>query len=122
MLKTIPARIVFWQLVVGATGAAVSAVLLGSKAALGAFLGGAIAALLSLYFAIKTFDRRRGSDPEAVVRAFYRAEALKLVMATGLFVLVAVFLADVWLPLITTFVASQAVYGFALIWKSGDGY
>jgi ATP synthase protein I len=121
VLKTIPARIVFWQLVVGVTGAAVSAVLLGSKAALGAFLGGAIAALLSLYFAVRIFSRR-GSDPQAIVQAFYRAEALKLVMATALFVLVAIFLADVWLPLITTFVASQAVYGFALIWKSGDGY
>ncbi|MDX1443824.1 MAG: ATP synthase subunit I [Gammaproteobacteria bacterium] len=121
MLKSIPARIVFWQLMVGVAGAILSAALIGAKAALGAFTGGAIAALLSLYFAMKTFSRR-GADPQAVVQAFYRAEALKLVMATGLFVLVAVFLADVWLPLITTFIASQAVYGFALIWKSGDGY
>lgn len=122
MLKSIPARIVFWQFVIGIAGAAITWPLAGAKAAMGAFTGGAIGALLSLYFAIKVFDRRHGGHPQAMVRAFYRGEAMKLVLAAGIFSLVAIFLAEVWLPLIVTFMASQVVYGFALIWKAGDGY
>lgn len=122
MLKSIPARIVIWQLVIGIAGAVITWPLAGPKAALAAFLGGAIGALLSLYFAIKVFNLRQGGDPQAMLRAFYRGEAMKLVLATGIFVLVAIFLAEVWLPLMVTFMASLAVYGFALLWKVGDGY
>lgn len=122
MLKSIPARIVFWQFVIGIAGAAITWPLAGPKAAMGAFTGGAIGALLSLYFAIKVFNHRHGGHPQAMVRAFYRGEAMKLVLAAGIFSLVAIFLAEVWLPLIVTFMASQSVYGFALIWKAGDGY
>lgn len=125
MPKSIPARIVIWQLAIGAGGAVISGVIAGFKAALAAFAGGAIGAILSLYFAIKVFSAGRAgreSDPRALVGAFYRAEALKFILAAGLFSLAAVFLADVWVPLIATFVASLTVYGFALIWKAGDGY
>ncbi|MDX1454572.1 MAG: ATP synthase subunit I [Gammaproteobacteria bacterium] len=122
MLKSIPAKIVTGQLLVGIAGAAITWPLAGAKAALGAFLGGAIGALLSLYFAIRVFMRRDAESPRAMLRAFQRAEMLKFVMAAALFSLVAIYLADVWIPLMTTFVASLAVYGLALTWKSGDGY
>lgn len=122
MLKSIPARIVFWQFIVGVAGAVVAGLLAGPKMALGAFVGGAIGAILSLYFAIKVFGGRQGTDPGSVVRGFFRGEASKLLLAAVIFSLVAIYLADVWIPLIITFAASQAVYGFALIWKAGDGY
>lgn len=121
MPKSIPARIVLWQSATAIAGALLFGLWLGLQAALAAFIGGAIGALLSLYFAIKVFSRR-GAAPQAVVRTFFRAEALKLVMAAGLFSLAAIYLAEAWLPLITTFVAGQFVYGFALLWNAGDGY
>lgn len=122
MLKSIPARIVLWQFAVAAAGALFFGLLLGGKDALAAFAGGAIGALLSLYFAIKFLDPRRGRDPQTVVQKLFRAEALKMLLAAGLFTLAAVIFAEAWLPLLTTFAASQLVYGFALLWKANDGY
>lgn len=123
MPKSIPARIVLWQFAIAIAGALLFGLWLGLQAGLAAFIGGAIGALLSLYFAIRIFGtNRRGNDPQAIVRTFFRAEALKLVMAAGLFSVAAVYFAEAWLPLIATFVAGQFVYGFALLWNAGDGY
>ena len=123
MLKSIPARIVFWQVMAAIAGALLFGLLAGYREAGAAFAGGAIGAVLSLYFAIKTLaGQRQAEPPQAVVRRFFRAEALKLMMAAGLFSLAAFCFAEAWLPLLTTFVASQAVYAFALLWNAGDGY
>ncbi|HEX7047297.1 MAG TPA: ATP synthase subunit I [Gammaproteobacteria bacterium] len=126
MLKSIPARIVFWQVMVAIAGALIFGLVLGLRAAGAAFAGGAIGALLSLYFAIKAFGltrrQRQADHPQATVRRFFRAEALKLLMAAGLFSVAAFYFAEAWLPLMTTFVASQMVYGVALLWNAGDGY
>ena len=126
MPKSIPARVVLWQLAVALAGALVFGLLAGTQEAVAAFTGGAIGAVLSLYFAIKVFGQSRGklrgAPPQAVVQAFFRAEALKIMMAAGLFSLAAVVFAEAWLPLLATFVASQLVYGFALLWNAGDGY
>ncbi len=122
MLKSVPARIVFWQVMVAIAGAALAGLLAGPREAAAAFSGGAIGALLSLYFAVKFLGQRKAEHPQAVVRRFFRAEALKLLMAAGLFSLAAFCFAEAWLPLLTTFVASQAVYAFALLWNAGDGY
>lgn len=123
MPKSVPARIVFWQVVVAIAGALLFGLLAGSREAGAAFAGGAIGAVLSLYFAIKVFGVRRGDEhPQSVVQRFFRAEALKLLMAAGLFSLAAFYFAEAWLPLLSTFVASQLVYGFALLWNAGDGY
>lgn len=122
MPKSVPARIVFWQVAVALAGALLFGLLAGFREAGAAFAGGAIGAVLSLYFAIKIFGRRRSEHPQTVVQAFFRAEALKMMMAAGLFSLAAVVFAEAWLPLLSTFVASQLVYGFALLWNAGDGY
>ena len=116
MLKSIPARIVIWQLAVGVFGAFLWGFLAGPREALAAFFCGAIGALLSLYFAIRVFMRDRGSDPQAALRTFYRAQALKTLLAVGVFSVAAVYFADVFLPLITIFVASLSAYWFALLW------
>ncbi len=116
MLKFIPVRIVIWQLAIGILGAGVWLALAGPREALAAFFGGAIGALLSLYFAIRVFKQARGSDPHGALRAFYRAQAMKTLLAVGLFTVVAVYFADVFLPLITVFIASLSAYWFALLW------
>lgn len=121
MPKSIPARIVLWQLGIAAAGALVFGLLIGPWDAAAAFTGGAIGAVLSFYAAMKIFSRR-GGHPQAIVQRFFRAEALKLLMAAGLFSLAAFVFAEAWLPLLATFVASQLVYGFALLWNAGDGY
>lgn len=121
MPKSIPARIVLWQLAIAVASAALCGLWLGGRWAAAAFTGGAIGAVLSLYFAARVFSRR-GAEPQAMLHAMYRAEALKMIMAAGLFTVAAVYFAEEWLPLLVTFMASQAVYGFALLWKTGDGY
>ncbi len=123
MPKSIPARIVLCQAAVALAGALLFGLLFGLKDAGAAFTGGAIAAVLSLYFAIRIFGVRRGVEPpQSVVQKFFRAEALKLLMAAGLFSLAAIVFAEAWLPLLITFAASQLVYGIALLWNAGDGY
>lgn len=116
MLKSIPARIVIWQLAVGVLGAVLWGFLAGPREALAAFFGGAIGALLSLYFAIRVFMRTRGSDPQGALRAFYSAQVMKTLFAVAVFSIAAVFFADLFLPLISVFVASLSVYWFALLW------
>ncbi len=116
MLKSIPVRIVILQLAIGILGAGLWLALAGPREALAAFFGGAIGALLSLYFAIRVFMRARGSDPQGALRAFYTAQAMKTLLAVGLFSIAAVYFADVFLPLITVFIASLSAYWFALLW------
>lgn len=120
--KSIPARIVFWQFAIGIAGALLFGLWAGLREALAAFTGGAIGAVLSLYFALKVFGRRGDEHPQTLMRKFFRAEMMKILMAAGLFTLAALYFAEAWLPLLTTFVASQMVYGFALLWKANDGY
>ena len=116
MPKSIPARIILWQLAIAVASAALCGFWLGERWAAAAFSGGAIGAVLSLYYAARVFSRR-GAEPQAMLRMMYRAEALKMMLAAGLFTVAAVVFAEEWLPLLMTFMASQAVYGFALLWK-----
>lgn len=116
----IPARIVIWQFLIGIAGAILWGLLGGPRHALAAFVGGGIGAVLSLYFAIKVFDRRH-TDPRATAGAFFRAEALKLVLAVVLFSAAAILFADVFIPLITTYAAGLATYWVALLRVENDG-
>jgi ATP synthase protein I len=119
-VKTVPGKIVVWQAVVTLVCAVPWAILVGATAGLGALMGGGISVVLSLYFAIKMFSVDAASDPRGAVSAFFRAEALKLVLAAVIFSLVAKFLAHLFLPLISTFIATLAVYWFALIFTRLD--
>ena len=121
MFRSIPARIVFWQVLIGIAGAVVFGIWLGPRDAVAALAGGGIGAVLSLYFAARVFSRR-GAEPRVMLWTIYRAEALKMIMAAGLFTVAAIYFAEHWLPLLMTFMATQSVYGFALLWKTGDGY
>jgi len=69
------ASLLFWQI-------------LGEIAGKSAILGGLIAFLPALYFAVKTLRFKQASEARQIVRSFYRAEAGKLIMAAALFALV----------------------------------
>lgn len=119
-VKTTPGKIVVWQAVVTLVCAGLWTLLSTVQAGMGAALGGGISVLLSLYFAIKMFSVDASADPRGAVSAFFRAEALKLVLAAVFFALAAKYLAHLFLPLMSTFIATLAVYWFALIFTRLD--
>ena len=83
------ARRMAFGVVLGQAAATVLAGLLawaisGERAAFSALLGGGIGTASSLILALAGFSRR-AAGPEGALRAFYRGEALKLVVVVGLF-------------------------------------
>ncbi|MEE8118930.1 MAG: ATP synthase subunit I [Gammaproteobacteria bacterium] len=121
MLNSIPARIVIGQFFIALLGAGMWGFFGEQREALAAFSGGAIAAILSLYFALKFFSSRGEQDARVMVSVFFRAEALKFVLAAGLFFISAMLFRDEFIPLITTFGAALTMYWFALMWNNGNG-
>lgn len=115
-MPSVPARIVVWQLLVGVVGSALWA-LVGAGAALAALAGGLASALFSLQFALRVFSRSPEAPAGTLLRAFYRAEALKLALATVLFIVVAKYFGHVFVPLVTTYIATLVVFWVALLWK-----
>jgi len=116
---SVPARIIYWQLLVALAGALLWWALGGGRAALAAFCGGGIGALLTLYAASRAF-RRTGGEPRAMLGALFRAEALKFVLAVGLFSVAAILFAGEILAVMTTFVVSLSGYWLALIWTADE--
>lgn len=111
----VPARVVLAQLGVGVVGAVVWWSFGGSRDALGALAGGAIGALLSLYVAVK-LHLAGSTEPVVALRAFFRAMAMKFVLAVVLFGAASVWLADAYLAVVSTFAISLVVYLVALRW------
>lgn len=112
---SVPVRIVFWQLLVALVGAALW-MMAGIGPALAALAGGMASALLSLQFALRVFAQGPAARPELVLGTFYRAEAIKLVLAMALFVLAAKYFGHLFVPLLTTYLATLVVYWAALLW------
>jgi ATP synthase protein I len=118
--KTVPGKIVVWQALITLVCAVPWAIFAGIHAGAGAVLGGGISVFLTLYFAVKVFSVDANKDPQGAMSAFFRAEALKLVLAAVIFSLVAKYLTHLFLPVISTFIATLAVYLFALIFTRLD--
>ncbi len=114
MHLSMPLRIAFWQLMIGIVGGLLWWVLWGWKAAWAALFGGGIGALLSLYVALR-FSAVDDASPRDRVSTFYRAEVMKFVLAVVLFSIAALLFADVYIPLITTFIAGLTAYWVALL-------
>ncbi|MDX1605658.1 MAG: ATP synthase subunit I [Candidatus Competibacterales bacterium] len=108
-----PARITLWQFLIGLTGSLLWLILGGAREGLAAFVGGCIGAILSLYVTIRVGSS--SGDPRVIVGVFFRALAMKLLLAAVLFSAAAIFFADVYIPLITTFMAGLAAYWIALL-------
>ncbi|HRP87704.1 MAG TPA: ATP synthase subunit I [Gammaproteobacteria bacterium] len=93
---------------------------MGGEAALGALAGGGISLVLSLWMALRVFSVPAEAGPQAMLSAFVKAEAIKLVMAVVLFSAAVIFLGHVFLPLVVTFVATLVVNWLALIFTRRD--
>jgi len=119
----IPLRIVIAQVGVTLSGAALWMVLGGGRAGTAALVGGGISVLLSFYFLVKVFSQHPDAGPEAVLAAFYKAQAWKMLMATMALTVAVMFFKDVFAALITTFAATLTIYWFALLWadRNDDG-
>jgi len=115
-MQPIAVRIVLWQLLVGLIGAGLWAIG-GLDAALAALVGGVASALFSLQFAVRMFARGSEASPAELLGAMYRAEGFKLLMAAVLFIVAAKFFGHVFVPLVTTYMATLLVFWVALLWK-----
>jgi ATP synthase protein I len=113
---SVPVRIVLWQVLVALIGAVLWMTAAGTGAALAALAGGGASALFSLHFALRVFARGV-AQPERVLGAFYRAEAVKLILAMALFVVAAKYFGHLFVPLLTTYLATLVVFWAALLWK-----
>lgn len=80
-----------------------------------ALAGGGTPAVLNVYLALRL---PQGDDvaPSTFLAAFYRAQALKLGLATGLLALAVMVFQAQFLALITTLGAALAVHWLALLW------
>lgn len=114
-MPSIVKRIVVWQVMVGVAAALIWS-LAGAESGLAAFAGGLVSGLQSLGFALRALSCDPNAPPAQVARAFYRAEALKLVVAAAVFIIVARSFEHVFLPVVTTYMATLVVYWVALFW------
>jgi ATP synthase protein I len=117
---SIPGKLLIGQSVVTALMAAGWGLARGLEPAFGALIGGAISLLLTGLFAMRAFSVAPDAGAGAMLAAFARAEALKWVMAVVLFSAAAIFLSHVYVPLITTFIATLAVNWLALLFTRYD--
>lgn len=117
---SVPGKILAGQAGVTLVAAVVFGLAMGGEAALGALAGGSISLVLSLWMALRVFSVPAEAGPQAMLSAFVKAEAIKLVMAVVLFSAAVIFLGHVFLPLVVTFVATLAVNWLALIFTRRD--
>ncbi len=85
----------------------------GFEQALAALIGGAIGVFLTVVTALR-IGLSTGQPPRALVASFYRAMALKFVLAVVLFVAVAVWFSGYFLPIVTGYAATAVAYWLAM--------
>jgi len=112
---TVASRIALYQLAVGLLAGLVWWVFAGVGAGAAAAAGGAVSALLSYYTGIRTFGPQLQNSAD-MVRNFYQAQARKFVLAIVLFVIAIKLFGSHFLPFITAYMATIAVYWFSLLW------
>jgi len=87
-MKRSPVYRVIWLQLAATFIVAVISLTVGKVHAYSALLGGLICALPTWYFARKTFAHSGARAARQIVNAFYRGEAIKLVLTAVLFALV----------------------------------
>jgi len=88
--------------------------LFGWQVARSAGMGGLIALIPNVYFALK-ISRDRSKGPHEIVRGFYVGEVVKLILTAVLFMLVLRLPEIRFLPLFTGFMAVLGVFWFSLL-------
>ncbi len=119
-VKTVPGKILIGQLAVTVLAAALWWLCAGGQEAVGALAGGSISLVLTSLFALRVFAVSPDAGAQAMLSAFVRAEATKIVLAVVLFSAAAIFLSHVYIPLISTFLATLAVNWLALLFTRYD--
>lgn len=113
------ARTVVWLLRLQAVLTVVVSIALalwgGRSAALAGMVGGGIGLLLTALAALRAGMAVGSGDPARIVAAFYRAMAMKLVVAVLLFAIVAKWFAAWFGPVVIGYVATLAAYWVALL-------
>jgi ATP synthase protein I len=88
----------------------------GWQRALSPALGGAIAFIPNLYFAMR-IHRVAGQEAKKIVRSFYAGESGKLLLTAALFFVVFQIPNIQIIPLLAGFIAALSVFWFALLMR-----
>jgi len=114
-LRRVALRIVRLQLVIGLAAAALWWFIGGPIAALAALTGLGISVAMTGYVALKWAVSGSAEDPRAMLGGFYRAEAMKLLLGTGLIFFGVFLFRDQAAALVTTLALTLAAYGLVLL-------
>jgi len=113
------ARTVVWLLRTQAVMAVVAAIFAGLfggvAAALAVLAGGGIGIVLTAISALRTGAVSASGDPAAMAAAFYRGMLMKMALAVVMFVIVAAFFAEWFVPVIAGYVVTLVAYWIALL-------
>jgi ATP synthase protein I len=101
------------QAVLAVAASAAAAFLGGASAALAVIAGGGVGIVLTAVAALRV--GAAPADVAAMTAAFYRGMATKLALAVVLFVVVAIWFAQWFMPVLTGYVATLVAYWVALI-------
>jgi len=116
------ARMAVWllrtQAVLVVVGALVAVVLSGTAAGVAFLAGGGIGILLTAIAALRTGVVSAEAGVATMVAAFYRAMAMKLVIAVVLFAAVAYWFAEYFGPVLIGYVVTVVAYWLAM-WRLG---
>lgn len=82
------------------------------NAAISAGLGGLVCIIPNVYFAVKLFQYEGARSAQKIVKAFYKGEAVKIILSIILFTLVFVFCKVTPLAFFTTYIAVQMTHWF----------
>lgn len=103
------------QAVLSVLAALVFGLFAGVEQGLAVLVGGGIGVVLTAVSALRAGAASGDAEPAQMMAAFYRAMALKLVLAVVLFVIVAKWFAGYFAPVLTGYVATVLAYWFALL-------
>ncbi len=85
----------------------------GLEWALAALAGGAIGLFLTVVTAFRV-GLALGQEPQVMLRAFYGAMALKFALAVVLFVIVAIWFAGLFVPVLSGYAVTAVAYWLAM--------
>ena len=113
------ARTVVWllrtQAVLAVAAAIVAGILAGTGSALAVLAGGGIGIVLTAISALRTGAVSAAGDPVAMAAAFYRGMLMKMALAVVLFVIVAAYFAEWFLPVVAGYGVTLVAYWIALL-------
>jgi ATP synthase protein I len=104
-----------WQAVLSVIGAVAYGLLAGAQMGLAVLVGGGIGLLLTAVTGLR-IGLSMGRDPKTMIAAFYKAMALKLVLAVVLFVIVAKWFSGYFMPVMIGYAATLLAYWLAM-WR-----